>query len=474
MKILFSLLLFISFSVYSYQCGEFVQEHRGLRDIRTLPITDLQSYRLEASDRIVVIPCPDLTNLVFDNGFEAPDSSLAYQDFLASYNYSPPEIDEGMANAFRGALTNLFRSNAQMSQAQLEAVARRNQNAANYDAITRDVPLSQQSISNLQDEIQDRNSKIEDLVAKNRAYAEQIKQIQSSNYSVFKKKALTNLILVKMDFKKYEGEVGKQINIVRSKFQAISEKSLKGEKSYPFLDMGANAYHHATSEYKNGNKGAASESIEFANTFLDIALGSTPFVSVFKDAYEVYTGENLITGEKLTDIDRNIAIIGFGAGILTGGVVSSNKIKFVSRIFPSMENAKNLIQNTYEAVRKTAPIKTPFGEATQEMSKDAIVARVKTQNGGYMYRLGKKGRSQTGKDAQFWSLEHPKTNGYAQRYGIPEENVQNADFIERATIKNGHNFITRKAPPLGNNRGGGIEIVTSKNGVVIESHTTLD
>ena len=36
------------------------------------------------------------------------------------------------------------------------------------------------------------------------------------------------------------------------------------------------------------------------------------------------------------------------------------------------------------------------------------------------------------------------------------------------------NFVTRKAPAVGNNKGGGIEIVTTKNGVNIESHTTLD
>ncbi len=48
------------------------------------------------------------------------------------------------------------------------------------------------------------------------------------------------------------------------------------------------------------------------------------------------------------------------------------------------------------------------------------------------------------------------------------------DFIERATLKDGSNFVTRKAPAVGNNNGGGIEIVTTKDSVNIESHTTLD
>jgi hypothetical protein len=108
------------------------------------------------------------------------------------------------------------------------------------------------------------------------------------------------------------------------------------------------------------------------------------------------------------------------------------------------------------------------------MTKDAITARAKVQNGGFMYRLGKRGRSQTGKDAQFGPLEHPKTPGYSQKYGIPEQNITNADFIERATIKDNGNFVTRKASSVGSNKGGGVEIVTTKDGVNIESHSTLD
>ena len=144
-----------------------------------------------------------------------------------------------------------------------------------------------------------------------------------------------------------------------------------------------------------------------------------------------------------------------------------------SRLVTVPHEGKESKEITYSA-RKSIPIKTPFGKATQEMTKDAITARAKVQNGGFMYRLGKRGRSQTGKDAQFWSLEHPKTPGYSQKYGIPEENITNADFIERATIKDGRNFVTRKAPSVGNNKGGGVEIVTTKDGVNIESHSTLD
>lgn len=40
-------------------------------------------------------------------------------------------------------------------------------------------------------------------------------------------------------------------------------------------------------------------------------------------------------------------------------------------------------------------------------------------------------------EAQFGALEHPSTPGFAQRYGIPEENVKNLNFIEAGTLKPG-------------------------------------
>ena len=38
------------------------------------------------------------------------------------------------------------------------------------------------------------------------------------------------------------------------------------------------------------------------------------------------------------------------------------------------------------------------------------------------------GKSQAA-EAQFWSLEHPDSPSYAQRYGIPQENIANANFV---------------------------------------------
>lgn len=78
------------------------------------------------------------------------------------------------------------------------------------------------------------------------------------------------------------------------------------------------------------------------------------------------------------------------------------------------------------------------------------------------------GQSNTS-NAQFWALEHPLSAGYAGRYGIPPQNVSNADFIQSAVLRSGSSFVTRIAPPVGANPGGGIEVVTQEGGIVMQS-----
>jgi RHS repeat-associated protein len=109
-------------------------------------------------------------------------------------------------------------------------------------------------------------------------------------------------------------------------------------------------------------------------------------------------------------------------------------------------------------------VDTPYGPATQEMTPAALAARSQVEQGAPVYRLGTLGKSET-PDGQFWALEHPATPGYAGRYGIPPENVTNADFLQSGRVPPGGAFITRSAPGVGSNPGGGIEVVTPRGGV---------
>jgi hypothetical protein len=120
----------------------------------------------------------------------------------------------------------------------------------------------------------------------------------------------------------------------------------------------------------------------------------------------------------------------------------------------------------------TGTIGTAQGKAMQSTSTEALEGSQKVYNGTTLYRLGTNGQSKTGAEAQYWSLENPlsmSAEEYAKKYGIRLSRVQNADFVETATLKNGAKYITREAPveqgaPAG--AGGGIEAVVEKGGTI--------
>jgi hypothetical protein len=75
----------------------------------------------------------------------------------------------------------------------------------------------------------------------------------------------------------------------------------------------------------------------------DLALGLAPGVGLVKDVYEGVTGISLLTGQPLSDFDRNFAI----AGMVTGGLVS--------KISPGLKAIGKLLGRLGEA-RAVAPI----------------------------------------------------------------------------------------------------------------------
>jgi|GEM_PF-765415 len=76
-------------------------------------------------------------------------------------------------------------------------------------------------------------------------------------------------------------------------------------------------------------------------------------------------------------------------------------------------------------------------------------------------------------EAQYWSLKHPMSSNYASNMGIPKGNINNANFISTGTLKNGGRFITRPAPAVGSNLGGGIEVVVPPGGVNMNTFSVI-
>jgi len=126
------------------------------------------------------------------------------------------------------------------------------------------------------------------------------------------------------------------------------------------------------------------------------------------------------------------------------------------------KNATNKVSGSIKGTPKT--IKTPYGEAIQSTSADAMKVRQYVDNGGQLYRGGTFGRSNV-TDAQFWATENPLNPGYANKYGIDFSKI---DYIIGGKQIPGTPYITRPAPALGNNVGGGIEIVNNPNSVKLD------
>lgn len=115
-------------------------------------------------------------------------------------------------------------------------------------------------------------------------------------------------------------------------------------------------------------------------------------------------------------------------------------------------------------------IDTPYGPAEQDTSQEALALRELVESGSTIYRIGTRRNtlltngtrhrgSNTGDSAQFWATENPNNPGFTDRYGIPEENISEINFIERATMRPGSTFVVRRAPGVGNNEGGAYEVV---------------
>jgi len=109
-------------------------------------------------------------------------------------------------------------------------------------------------------------------------------------------------------------------------------------------------------------------------------------------------------------------------------------------------------------------IKTPYGEAVQSTTKEALNLRQYVDNGGQLYRGGTLGKSKAA-EGQFWATESPFNPGYANKYGV---DFGNLDFVIGGKQSSGAPFITRPAPGLGNNAGGALEVVNSPYSVMLD------
>ncbi|MBK8574200.1 MAG: hypothetical protein IPN90_00455 [Elusimicrobia bacterium] len=123
----------------------------------------------------------------------------------------------------------------------------------------------------------------------------------------------------------------------------------------------------------------------------------------------------------------------------------------------------------------TGGIQTPYGLAMQEKTTPALSALSDVRNGAKLYRLGATGKQQI-QEAQFWSLKNPLfVKDYAGKMGLPQNNSPTNDiFVTQATLKSGAPVVTRRAPGIGGNSGGEIEVVVNPGDVIVEWFHLVD
>ena len=159
------------------------------------------------------------------------------------------------------------------------------------------------------------------------------------------------------------------------------------------------------------------------------------------------------------DFAGNRALVDYGlvAATVAGGAPASLRPAPISVL-----RARSTLSGWKSAFPE---ISTPQGPAQQWMSSQALLKRSAVAEGAELYRMGTLGESRLFYAEQHWAFQHPQTPGYSRAMGIPPENVRAADFIVGGRLRPGVPFVTRPAPAVGENLGGGLEAVAPPGGV---------
>jgi RHS repeat-associated protein len=235
-------------------------------------------------------------------------------------------------------------------------------------------------------------------------------------------------------------------------------------------------YGHGNSEGFNGHATfVANSAISAYNQFVDI----WNYAARIDEAMIKKGGSQLSVNSAGADIIKNDVkrvvsnVQNYVANTTPKEFISSvgtglSRIDTYEDIFGGIIGAKgiNEIGNLKSFVTRT--VSTPWVVAKQSLSRKAILGALEVKEGATLYRIGTKGISNTGAEAQYWSLENPLLDPvkYAEKYNVPLKTIKNADFIETATLKKGAKYITREAGPAPGsaNTGKGIEAVIEKGG----------
>ena len=187
---------------------------------------------------------------------------------------------------------------------------------------------------------------------------------------------------------------------------------------------------------------------------------------IFSGVSSLVKGTVDATGREVFETDTGVLIrrnIATDFGKVNIPVVEKNAIQ--KNYFAAIQDTERYATGIGKVAEDSlSTINTPYGKAVQSTSNDALQLRQFVSNRGELYRGGTFGRSNV-TDAQFWSPENPLNPGYTDRYGVDFSKV---DYVIGGKQMLGTPYITRPAPALGSNIGGGLEIVNNPNSVSLD------
>lgn len=312
------------------------------------PIQNIRLYKLESGGAVIIkrvreeSPVEGLLKPVIHLRSNDQDhhSSWTEQRELSLNYYSPPTFTEGEQKIFAQSLSSLFVSHNDLSPDQAIERSQSQEAAIKFDIAQRYIKNSSKILINYSKEIEKSLKDIRKLSKHIILQHEEIKRIERHNYSPEQKRALKNLVKVKLDTNNYKGPNAHKFNLVREKFWNISANHLVAPQSYAFLDMASTSYQAAKDSYHKGNDTESEGLLEISNAFLNVALGYTPFVGIFKAAYEAFSGTNLVTGKILSREERWEAAFTFAFSLTTTTWASKY---FMRKLFPY---AKNILKDS--------------------------------------------------------------------------------------------------------------------------------
>jgi hypothetical protein len=111
---------------------------------------------------------------------------------------------------------------------------------------------------------------------------------------------------------------------------------------------------------KEGNIESAVAASKLSSSFLDLALGVTPYVGTAKDFQEAVTGKKLITGESLGIGERSLSMafvtldlfsVGVGGRAVKGAISASRKFYKNLAILNIFNSSKSILKSSEEVVK---------------------------------------------------------------------------------------------------------------------------